>query len=232
MFNASLHKTVLITILKEVYSDPELRTALGFKGGTAALLFYDLPRCSVDLDFDLLDENKKDIVLKKMPEILKKSGEVVESLEKHFTLFFLLNYQKKERNVKIEISKRPTIVSYEVKQYLGIPILVMKKEDLSATKLAALLTRVHFASRDMFDLWFYLKNMWQINEKTLRDQTGLSLQEALTKAVKKIYSISQNQLLQGLGELLTEQQKRWVKEKLRDELVFQLEVYREAHMSR
>src|SRR3989338_7647822 len=92
MFNASLHKTVLITILKEVYSDPELRTALGFKGGTAALLFYDLPRYSVDLDFDLLDENKKDIVLKKMPEILKKSGEVVESLEKHFTLFFLLNY--------------------------------------------------------------------------------------------------------------------------------------------
>lgn len=229
MFNASLHKTVLITLLKEVYSDPELRIALGFKGGTAALLFYDLPRYSVDLDFDLLDESKKDIVMKKMPGILRKSGEVVESLEKHFTLFFLLNYQKNERNVKVEISKRPTIAGYEMKQYLGISMLVMKKEDLVATKLAALLTRVNFASRDMFDLWFYLKNMWQINEKTLQDQTGLSLQEALTKAVKKIGGISQNQLLQGLGELVTEQQKRWVKEKLRDELVFQLELYKELH---
>ena len=229
MFNVSLHKTVLISLLKEVYRDPELRTALGFKGGTAALLFYDLPRYSVDLDFDLLDESKKDIVLRRMPGILKKSGEVVESLEKRFTLFFLLNYQKKERNVKVEISKRPTSASYEVKQYLGIPILIMKKEDLAATKLAALLTRVHFASRDMFDLWFYLKNMWQINEKTLRDQTGLSLQEAVAKAIEKICGISQNQLLQGLGELLTEQQKRWVKEKLRDELVFQLGLYKETH---
>lgn len=31
-----------------------MSSVLGFKGGTAALLFYGLPRLSVDLDFDLI----------------------------------------------------------------------------------------------------------------------------------------------------------------------------------
>lgn len=51
MINRALHQTNFITILKEIYSDPEIRTALGFKGGTAAMFFYDLPRFSVDLVF-------------------------------------------------------------------------------------------------------------------------------------------------------------------------------------
>ena len=52
----SKHKSILLQILKDIYSDTSIAPYLGFKGGTAALLFYDLPRNSVDLDFDLLDE--------------------------------------------------------------------------------------------------------------------------------------------------------------------------------
>lgn len=56
MLDAAHHKTILIRILKDIYTDTTIGPFLGFKGGTAAYLFYDLNRFSVDLDFDLLDE--------------------------------------------------------------------------------------------------------------------------------------------------------------------------------
>jgi hypothetical protein len=59
MFDQTKHKIILIEILKSIYGDPDLRTALGFKGGTAAMLFYDLPRLCVVLVFDFLIEDKK-----------------------------------------------------------------------------------------------------------------------------------------------------------------------------
>lgn len=40
----SKHKAILLQILKDIYSDTSIAPHLGFKGGTAALLFYDLNR--------------------------------------------------------------------------------------------------------------------------------------------------------------------------------------------
>ncbi len=53
MFDLSKHRFILVQILKDVYSDGKLGRYLGFKGGTACYLFYNLPRFSVDLDFAL-----------------------------------------------------------------------------------------------------------------------------------------------------------------------------------
>ena len=58
--NITTHRNLLLKILKDIYSDTALGPVLGFKGGTAAYFFYDLPRFSVDLDFDLLDTGKKE----------------------------------------------------------------------------------------------------------------------------------------------------------------------------
>ena len=63
--NISVHRNILLQILKKIYSDANIAPYLGFKGGTAAYLFYRLDRFSVDLDFDLLDETKKDYFFKK-----------------------------------------------------------------------------------------------------------------------------------------------------------------------
>lgn len=228
MFERNQHKIVLIKILKAIYADPILRTILGFKGGTAGFLFYELPRLSVDLDFDLLDEKKKEVVLKKLKAVLPQFGTLIEVREKRYTLFCLISYQKGERKIKIEISKRPAKSSFELRNYLGIPVFLMKKEDMMAGKLSALLTRRKFAARDLFDLWFYLKNNWEINEKVLKEKTGFSLEEALKKTLQKVKSVKKNQLLQGLGELLDEKQKIWVKEKLKEELLFYLKLYLES----
>ena len=65
------HKNILIHILKDIYTNTEIGPILGFKGGTAAYLFYDLSRFSVDLDFDLLDAEKEDLVFEKIKNILQ-----------------------------------------------------------------------------------------------------------------------------------------------------------------
>lgn len=229
MLNQTKHKVVLIEILKDIYSDPGLRTVLGFKGGSAAMLFYDLPRLSVDLDFDLLQENKKKIVLEKIKAILGRHGSVREAVEKHYTLFFLTSYEKEKRTIKVEISKRKSSNRYEPKNYLGIPMLVLKQEDMNAGKLSALLTRRRFAMRDVYDIWFFLKNKWPINKAIIKEKTGLPLDKAIEKTIKKVSGLSKNQLLHGLGDLLDTKQKTWVKEKLIDETVFYLRLYQETH---
>ena len=229
MVNIDIHKAIFVNILREIYSDTLLRNSLGFKGGTAALLFYGLPRFSVDLDFDLLNEKNQEEIFQRLKQLLPQFGAVKEARIKHFTLFFLLNYQKGERNLKIEISKRPIKADFGPKNFLGISMLVAGKENMATSKLSALLTRKKFASRDLFDLWFFLDNRWQINEKSLKEKTGLTLKAALKKAQAKTKGVKDTDILQGLGELLDNKQKVWAKEKLKEELLFQLKLYAKTH---
>ncbi len=231
MVNIELHRANLIDILREIYSDTILRNILGFKGGTAAMLFYGLPRMSVDLDFDLLDPSKKEEVFQRLKKILPKFGEIIEAGDKRYTLFFLLRYKKGERGLKIDISKRPLRYEYTTKNYLGISMIVVKEPDMIAGKLAALLTRKKFATRDMFDLWFFLKDEWQIDERVLKENTTMNLAEALGRAQEKIKAVQKTEILAGLGELLDNKRKAWAKEKLQDELIFRLKLYQRINRS-
>lgn len=213
MVNIDLHRSNLVNILREIYSDALLRVSLGFKGGTAAMLFYGLPRFSVDLDFDLLDQDKKEEVFQRLQEILPQFGKLTQAEEKQYTLFFLLSYRTGERSLKVEISKRLLRAQYTIKNYLGISMLVMREEDMIAGKLAALLTRKRFAARDLFDLWFFLKNNWQIDEKRVLESTNLSMPQALKKAQDQVRAVKATEFLAGLGEL-------------QEELLFLLKLYR------
>ena len=70
-----------------------------------------------------------------------------------------------------------------------------------AGKLAAFLIRKKFAARDLFDLWFFLKNDWEIDEEFFENKTGFSLKQGLKKTINNLKMIKPNQLLQGLGKL-------------------------------
>lgn len=223
----SKHQEVMVKILKEIYFDTQLAKLLGFKGGSAAMFFYGLPRFSVDLDFDLLDEFKKDFVLKKISAFLPKFGKIIEATEKKYTLFFLVSYQKGERQLKIEISKRPVKNRYHLNTFLGISVLVESKEDMLAGKLAAFLTRKKFASRDLFDLWFFMNNDFGINKDNVKIQTELDYVKALKTALSKTKKLKVGDLLSGLGELVNEKQKNWIKDKLLKEAIFYLNLYLE-----
>ena len=43
MIDINKHKFLLVQILKEIYTDIELANCLGFKGGTALMLYKDFP---------------------------------------------------------------------------------------------------------------------------------------------------------------------------------------------
>jgi predicted nucleotidyltransferase component of viral defense system len=224
MWLPAKHKAVMVRILKAIYDVPILRASLGFKGGTAAMLFYGLPRMSVDLDFNLLQPEAKEAVEKKLKQVLPEIVKVEEAREKRNTLFYLLSYGTGQRKIKIEISKRPVEASFSSRSYLGLSMLVMVEEDMVAGKLAALLTRRKLASRDLFDLWFFLKQEKKINERFLQRQTSLTLLAAVKRAIKIVAKVPQKEILAGLGELMESQQKEWVREKLKKELLFQLKL--------
>lgn len=232
--NIPTHENILINILKDIFLDNNLLPLLGFKGGTAAKLFYNLDRFSVDLDFDLLDIEKQDYVFESILNILNKYGSVKEAEKKHFTLFFLLSYTNKkndDQNVKIEINLRDFGSKYEIKSYLGISMNVMIKEDMFAHKLVAMYERMGKTSRDIYDVRFFLEKMWPINETIIKNRTNLSFEEFINKCILLLESVDNNKILSGLGELLSESQKDFIKAKLKIETIFLLKKLLENYLS-
>lgn len=224
--NKAGHALILNNIIKDIYGDRFLAPILGFKGETACCLLYNLPRFSVDLDFNLLDVAKAQKVLQKCKKILHKYGIVKESLIKKNTVFLLLSYEKKARNIKVEISTRDYGNDYEIVNYFGLPVLTMKKENMFAHKLIAMSNRRRVANRDLFDIHFFLENHWPINEKIITNITSRSLKQHLKHLIKFIQTkIPDQRILQGLGEVLDQRQKIWAKEKLKKETLFLLQVY-------
>lgn len=232
MLNKEKHQLIMGQILRDIYSDNDLISLLGFKGGTCAYLFYDLPRFSVDLDFDLLEFERpevQEIVFEKIKSILLKYGKLQDECNKEFTILFQLTYGEGDRNLKIEINTRQISSEiksyYEIKEYLGISMLVAKKNYLFAGKLAALLGRRKPTMRDIFDVYYFASNNWDIDTEFLESWTEKKINKYLDECIEFIEKIGDKQILQGLGELVDESQKTWIKEGLRSETVFLLKSY-------
>src|SRR3989338_3171790 len=200
------HKNILLQILKDVYSDTSLATTLGFKGGTAAFLFYDLNRNSVDLDFDLLDDTKEKEVFERLQNITAKYGTIIESQIKHFNLLNVILYKKGAQQIKVEVNRRNFGSKYEVKTLLGISMLVMAQEDMFAHKLMAMYERIGTTSRDIFDVYAFYKMGWDINKKIVESRAEMSFKELLQKCIDKLEQLNNKHILDGLGELLTQSQ--------------------------
>jgi predicted nucleotidyltransferase component of viral defense system len=222
----AIHKNILVHILKDIFTDSQIAPYLGFKGGTAAMLFYNLSRFSVDLDFDLLDATKEDIIFEKVEAILKNYG-TIKPQQKRYSIFFLLVYKDKlhgAQNIKVEINKRNFGSKYEVKNYLGIAMLVMVKEDMVAHKLVAMHERIGKTNRDIFDVWFFFHNKWPVNTKIVELRTHMSYKDFLQVCISDLEKMSNRSILSGIGELLNEKQKAWAKAKLLPETIFLLKL--------
>lgn len=220
-----IHKTILIRILKDVYTDPEIGPILGFKGGTAANLFYELDRFSVDLDFDLLDISKADGVFEQLGDLLKNYGKLKRVDKKRNGFVYILDYSEKisgSQNVKVEINLRNFGSKYIVLSYLGIPMKVMERDDMAANKMVAFHERIGKANRDIYDTWFFLVNNWPINEKLIEQRMDMPYKAFLEKCCEQLENMSNKTILSGMGEVLSEKQKIWVKNKLKNDLLFQI----------
>jgi predicted nucleotidyltransferase component of viral defense system len=226
MFDINKHRFFLVKILKDIYSDPLLSVSLGFKGGTSLMFFYDLPRFSTDLDFDLLKADNQSEVFKKIRKIVLKYGKIHDEAQKFFGLLIVLDYGSGERKLKIEISSRLFENRYEIKNLLGFNVKVMTKPDLFAHKLCALLDRPVIANRDIFDSWFFMHNQTPLNRHIVEQRMKLPLAEYINKCIASLSQAKNRKLLDGLGELLDVEMKKFVKIKLLEETIELLEFYK------
>jgi predicted nucleotidyltransferase component of viral defense system len=220
------HKTIMTNILLDIYKESDLAEALGFKGGTAAMLFYGLPRFSVDLDFDLIKpylENSKELnnVFGKITQLLSKKYKITDQHLKYNTLFWSVSYGSSLSHIKVEISTRDILSNrYNIIPFYGVSLRVMVVEDMIAHKLMAVMERKSLANRDLFDVHYFLSSSYagDINYDLIKQRAGKEPKDFFKHLLEYVSSIKQINILAGLGEILTESQKDWAKAKLIDEL--------------
>ncbi|MFW5702778.1 MAG: nucleotidyl transferase AbiEii/AbiGii toxin family protein [Candidatus Dojkabacteria bacterium] len=210
-----------------MYSDRDLGLHLGFKGGTCAYLFYDLPRFSVDLDFNLLDITQSERLYKSLESIVSKYGQIRDQQMKEHAIYYELSYAEEGRNIKLEVNLRDYGDKYQLKDYYGQKYKIIEKEYMFAHKLVALTDRRRVVSRDLFDINFFLKKHWDIAEEIVESRTGKSIGEYIDFLIDYIEkNFSENNVLDGLGELIDEEQKKSIKKQLISDTVFNLKLYK------
>lgn len=222
--NKQKHKLYMAQILGLIFKDKDLCNILAFKGGTSLMFFHGLPRFSTDIDLNLLDSSKEELVYNKVRKILLKFGTIVDEAMKHFGPELVLDYGKGERMLKVEISSRIYDNHYEMLNLAGTDIRVMTLPDMFAHKLCALGERL--SPRDVFDVWFFLQKHTDINENIIMSRTGKSVTDYAALCAKRVKETSPKLLMQGLGEVVDDiHTKNFIKSKLIEETASALELF-------
>lgn len=227
----NIHKKIMLKILSDISSDAFLLNNLGFKGGTACYFLHDLDRFSVDLDFDSLDAEKDELIKDRLLALLQKYGNVKTKTS------IKLNYSNQYQALKIDLSNRYNINkknSYEIKNIVsGIPLKVLKKEDIFAHKLIALTSRGFdnnrnnevLANRDLYDINFFFKKMWSFNHEIIKLHTDKTINEYLQYAIDFIErNANEKNILDRLGELVSDEKRDWIKNNLKKEVIKELAI--------
>lgn len=209
MLNRDKHRLIMFQVLKDIFSS-EIWKCLAFKWWTACYFLYGLDRFSTDLDFDLV-ENIPDLD-KKIIKIISKYWQIKAKNK------IILSFWENLTNIKIDVNRKIWKANKnDYVDFFWTMIKVQNKETIFANKLVALLER--FTNRDIYDVYFFFKNFFDINEKVIFERTWLSLNELFKKIIEKLDKLPKNyKILDWLWELLDEKQKDFVENKLISEL--------------
>lgn len=214
MLNKQKHRQILFDILQEIFQK-DFSKNIAFKWWTACYFLHSLDRFSTDLDFDILWDTKD--LEENILNILKKYWEIKKWRN------IILSYWKDDDNIKIDVNRDIWKNNeYEMVNFFWIDIKVQKKSTIFANKLVALIERN--TNRDIYDIWFFMKHNWEINEKIIFERTWKTKNELFEEIIKKLSNLPKNYtILDGLGEVLNPKQKAFVKEKLLSELIWKIE---------
>lgn len=213
-----LHRRFLIALLVEIFK--KLNDKIAFKGGTSATLFYGLNRFSFDLDFDIVEKlSRDDIGILK--NIFLREGRIKDFYDKLHTLFSLFDYKRDYPNIKVEFNKRIwNNNNYKTVWFMGVKMKIVDEATLLTNKLVALSDRKEPVSRDLFDAYYFLNLRFPVNEELIKERTGKTKKEYLEFLITFIEKhYNQKNILQGLGQSLDEDQKRWAKKSLISETI-------------
>ncbi|ATU05584.1 hypothetical protein BKN14_04015 [Candidatus Gracilibacteria bacterium HOT-871] len=209
MIDKEKHRYLMFQIIKDIFSS-ELGKYLALKGGTACYFLYGLDRLSTDLDFDLVETVEN--IDEKLKKVLSKYG-TVKGKQK-----IILSFGENLVNIKVDVSRKIWKNNkYEFVDFFGTTIKVQDKSSIFANKLVALIERN--TNRDIYDVYFFFKNMFDVNEKLVFERTSMILKDLYKKIIDKLDKLGKNyKILDGLGEVLDEKKKLFVKNELIDEL--------------
>lgn len=174
----------LADLLKTIYSDEFLNDKFVLKGGTAInFIYFNMPRLSVDIDFNFVSGEQREDMLKSrenidkiLTKIFTMNGYGMEKIKRYALLQYNLKYTNTAGNIdriKVEINFMERIPVFEIVEkkisILNNPefkVMTYRLEELFSTKLRALLTRS--APRDMFDIYILLKSGLKLDESALK----------------------------------------------------------------
>ena len=225
MLDRIQHEMIFKKVLRDIYQNNNLQAKIAFKGGTCLYMFHKLDRFSTDLDFNIIED---DFDPEEITKILKTYLKI-EEYNKRYTYFWLGSYEKGKQKIKLEMSKRDYPDSYVNVDFYGLTIPTLSKSCMFAHKLCAITDRKKVVNRDLYDSYFMFKNNFEINEEIIKLRTNKSLKEYMKFLIYFIKEkVNPHDVLQGLGELVDNKQKDWIKAKLLNELIFNLQLYIES----
>lgn len=73
--------------------------------------------------------------------------------------------------------------------------------------------RIGKTNRDIFDVYFFFKQNWEINRDIVEHRSGMKFRELIYKCIALLESVDNKYILDGLGELINESQKDWARAK-------------------
>jgi predicted nucleotidyltransferase component of viral defense system len=230
----------MMSILLDISKNEILKENLVFKWWTYFFLLYGLDRFSTDLDFDLVGEwlsedfkqkisdnrkwsMKENLILEEVGKLAEKYWEVKEKIIKKHTIFVFLSYGEIDHNIKIEISRRWVSWEYSLKNFMWIELNTLDVEYATANKFFALTDRNKLANRDIYDIWFILKNNLPINKEYLSEISWKSFEEYIKFMIEFLKKFPKNyNVLDWLWTTLSDKQKLFVKNHLIWETMFLL----------
>jgi len=101
----------------------------------------------------------------------------------------------------------------------------MTPECMLSHKLCAISDRKMFQNRDIYDAYFMFKNNFDFDEHIIELRTNKSPKDYFKYLIDYIpKKVTSSTILHGMGDLLNDPQKKWVKENLIKELLFELSI--------
>ncbi len=96
-----------------------------------------------------------------------------------------------------------------------------------AHKLCALLDRKPMANRDIFDGWFFMQKQTRVNIALVENRMNMSWPDYMQAILDALEKKDPRGLLDGLGQLMDQKTKIFVKKELLPEMIRLLNFYKE-----
>jgi len=227
--NQALHKTIMVRLLLKILDDTFLSQNMFFKGGTCASMLGYLDRFSVYLDFDIKNKEVSAKIGKHLEGIFTTLDLEIKDYSKNVLQYYLkYDAPTGSRNtLKIDAAGVPyknnkyeNILLPEINRYATC----QTKETLFTNKLVALLDRHDqhnaIAGRDLYDIHYFLKNGFGLNEELVVERRGVDIKTYLKQLIEFINEhITQTVINQDLNFLLDYKKFNSIRQTLKEETI-------------